>query len=214
MKITKIGHSSFLLEESTGTKIVTDPFDDSVGLTMPHIEADAVTISHDHYDHNNLDAIIGSPMILNDEGAFEVSGVHISSVRANHDSHNGAKRGKSLIFKYRLDGVEVCHMGDIGQECNPFLSEFIMPVNVLLIPVGGKYTIDAEKAYDYVDKLMPDIVIPMHYRTKDIDLGLDKVDDFLDLFDQENILEVEGDSITFDRAIFDDEVTKVIVFKD
>ncbi len=214
MKVTKLGHSAFQLEESTGTKIITDPYNDSVGQEMPKLEADAVTISHDHYDHNNLSSVLGSPKIIDSEGAFEVSGVHISSVSANHDSHNGVRRGKSLIFKYRLDGVEVCHMGDIGEECNPFITEFIMPVNVLLIPVGGKYTIDAKKAKDYVDKLMPDVVIPMHYRTKNIDLGLDKVDDFLELFDSSDLVYVEGNEITFDRAIFDDEVTKVIVFKD
>ena len=93
------------------------------------------------------------------------------------------------------------------------LSEFIMPVNVLLIPVGGKYTVDAERAKEYVDRLMPDVVIPMHYRTKNIDLGLDKVDDFIELFDDEDVVYVEGNEITFNRVDFDGERTKVYVFE-
>lgn len=214
MKITKLGHSAFKLEESTGTIIVTDPYNDSVGQEMPKIEADAVTVSHDHYDHNNICSVLGSPQIISTEGAFEVSGVHISSVLANHDSHSGVRRGKSLIFKYRLDGVEVCHLGDIGEECNAFLSEFIMPVNVLLIPVGGKYTIDAKRAKEYVDKLMPNVVIPMHYKTKNIDLGLSKLDDFLELFDDSEITYLDSNTIDFDRTVFDDEITRVIVFND
>lgn len=213
VKITSLGHSAFQLEESTGTKIVTDPYNDSVGQPMPKTTADAVTISHDHYDHNNLESIEGSPIVINFEGAFEVSGVHISSVYANHDNHGGVRRGKTLVFKYRLDGVEVCHMGDIGEDCNAFLSEFIMPVNILLIPVGGKYTVDAERAKEYVDRLMPDVVIPMHYRTKNIDLGLDKVDDFIELFDDEDVVYVEGNEVTFNRVDFDGERTKVYVFE-
>lgn len=213
MKITMLGHSAFVLEESTGTKIVTDPYNDSVGQQMPHLRADAVTVSHDHHEHNNIGAIEGDPIIIDCEGAFEISGVHISSVLANHDNHGGIRRGKTLIFKFRLDGVEVCHMGDIGEDCNAFLSEFIMPVNILMIPVGGKYTIDAERAKEYVDRLMPDVVIPMHYKTKNIDMGLDRVDDFIELFDDEDVMYVEGDSVTFDRANFDGERTKVIIFE-
>lgn len=208
-----LGHSAFKLEESTGTTIVTDPYSDSVGQVMPNVEANAVTISHDHYDHNNFSAIKGEPILIDYEGAFEVSGIHISSVQANHDNHGGVRRGKTLIFKYRLDGVEVCHMGDIGEDCNAFLSEFIMPVNILLIPVGGKYTIDAKRAKEYVDRLMPDVVIPMHYKTKNIDLDLDKVDEFVELFDDEDVTYIDGNEITFDRANFDGERTKVIVFE-
>ena len=123
----------------------------------------------------------------------------------------GTKRGDNLIFKFRMDGVEVCHLGDIGEECNIRVVETIMPVNILLIPVGGKYTIDAVEAKEYVDKIMPDIVIPMHYRTKDSIMDIDKVSDFIDLFPEEDVVYAESDSVEFDRADFDGESTKVIV---
>ena len=128
-----------------------------------------------------------------------------------HDDKNGKKRGENRIFKFRMDGVEVCHLGDIGEECNIRVVETIMPVNILLIPVGGKYTIDAVEAKEYVDKIMPDIVIPMHYRTKDSIMDIDKVSDFIDLFPEEDVVYAESDSVEFDRADFDGESTKVIV---
>ena len=131
----------------------------------------------------------------------------------NDDENKGADRGDNLIFKFRMDGVEVCHMGDIGEECSTMLVESMIPVNVLLIPVGGTYTIDAEKAREYVDKIMPDIVIPMHYKTKDCELDIDKVSEFLDLFEDEDIVYVEGNTVEFDRNDFDGESTKVYVLE-
>ncbi len=213
MKIQWLGHSAFRLEESTGTAIVTDPYHSSVGYDMPRVKADAVTLSHGHDDHNNVEAVDGFPLLIQDLGAFEVKGVHIQSALSYHDDKKGAKRGKNIVYKFRMDGVEVCHLGDIGHECNIRIVETLMPVNVLLIPVGGKYTIDAHQAKDYVDKFMPDVVIPMHYRTKDCDLDIAKVNEFLELFDDEDIVHVEGDTVEFDRADFDGESTKVIILE-
>ena len=112
-----------------------------------------------------------------------------------------------------MDGVEICHMGDIGEDCSVMLVESIMPVNVLLIPVGGNYTIDAEQAKEYVDRLMPDVVIPMHYKTKDCDFDIDKVNEFLSFFDDEDIVYVDSNTVEFDRADFDGESTKVYVLE-
>lgn len=214
MKLTWLGHSSFLLEESTGTTIVTDPYvRANVGYGMPKVSADIVTVSHSHGDHNNLAAVDGNPTVINRAGAYEIGGVHILARRTYHDSVKGAKRGENLVFKYRMDGVDVCHMGDIGEECNAMLVESLMPVSVLLIPVGGNYTVDAKEAKEYVDKLMPDIVVPMHYKTKDCDMDIDKLNEFLDLFDDECIEYVDGSTVEFDRADFDGESTKVLVLE-
>lgn len=213
MKVQWLGHSCFKLEESTGTTIITDPYHSYVGYNMPSVACDAVTVSHNHEDHNNLGAIYGESIVLNTQGIFEVKGVHIRSLLTDHDKEEGSLRGKNLVFQYRMDGVEVCHLGDIGEECNAMLAEALVPTNVLLIPVGGNYTINAEEAMDYVNKLMPDIVIPMHFRTKDCELDIDRVDDFLDYFDKDDIVTVEGDTVEFDRYDFDGESTKVIVFK-
>lgn len=213
MKIKWLGHSAFQLIESTGTSIVIDPFDPYVGYEMPEVSADAVTISHEHKDHNFIAGVSGNPQIISSVGAYEVKGVHMYSIMSHHDNKKGKIRGNNLVFKYRIDGVEVCHMGDIGDECYSLLVESVMPVNILLIPVGGNYTIDAAQAKEYVDRIMPDIVIPMHYRTRDCNFNLDKVNDFLELFDEENIIYAEGDTLEFDRADFDDEQTKVVVLQ-
>ena len=155
MKITWLGHSSFLLEESTGTKIVTDPYHSYVGYEMPDVEADIVTVSHAHNDHCCVSKVSGDPTVLNRAGAYEIGGVHILASRSYHDDKKGSLRGDNLIFKYRMDGVDVCHMGDIGEECNAILVESIMPVNILMIPVGGNYTIDAKEAKEYVSRSSP-----------------------------------------------------------
>lgn len=212
MKITWLGHSSFLLEESTGTRIITDPYDGNVvGYDMPSIDADIVTISHAHSDHNCIQNVKGTPTVLNRAGAYEIGGVHMLAQCTHHDDDNGAVRGSNLVFKYRMDGVDVCHMGDIGEECNAILVESLMPVNVLLIPVGGNYTIDAEQAKEYVDRIMPDVVIPMHYKTKDCEIDIDKINEFESLFDDENIIYAENSTVEFDRADFDGEDTKLLI---
>ncbi len=214
MKLTWLGHSSFRLEESTGTAVVTDPYHSSdVGYAMPAVAADIVTVSHAHDDHNNVEEVSGSPKVLDSAGAYEIGGVHFLAAHTYHDGEKGARRGDNLVFRYRMDGVDLCHMGDIGEECNAILVDTLMPVNVLMIPVGGTYTIDAKQAKEYVDSLMPDIVIPMHYKTKDCDMDIDKVHEFLDLFEDENIVYAESATVEFDRADFDGEETKVLVLE-
>ena len=180
---------------------------------MPKVDADIVTVSHAHNDHSYVSAVGGDPTVINRAGAYEIGGVHILAQRSYHDDQKGALRGQNIIFKYRMDGVDVCHMGDVGEECNAILVESLMPVNVLLIPVGGNYTIDAVQAKEYVDKIMPDVVIPMHYKTKDCEFDIDKINEFLDLFDDENIVSAEGPTVEFDRADFDGEDTKVLVLE-
>ena len=180
---------------------------------MPEVTADVVTVSHKHDDHSYVGAVKGNPMIIDTVGYFDVKdSIGILGIETNHDEVDGEKRGKNIIYKYRIDGIDVCHMGDIGEECTPELAEAIGPVNILLIPVGGEYTIDADVAKDYVDKLMPDMVIPMHYRTRGVDLDIDKVDAFLRHFDDEMIEEIEDDTIEITRSQFDDEYTRVVVF--
>lgn len=136
MKVHWLGHSCFKLEESTGTSIITDPYHPYVGFSMPEVSCDAVTLSHNHEDHNFIEGIKGNPVIINKQGLFEVKGVHIRSLLTDHDKEGGRLRGQNLVFQYRLDGVEVCHLGDIGEECNAMLAEALVPTNVLLIPVG------------------------------------------------------------------------------
>ncbi len=215
MKIRYLGHSSFKLTESTGISVVTDPYDDSVGYTYPAVSADAVTVSHRHYDHDAVKKVVGNPVVLDGETAYILKdSVEISSIKSFHDEVRGKKRGENIIFKFRMDGLDICHLGDLGEDCSSDLIEMILPVNVLLIPVGGNYTIDAKMAKEYVDRIMPDIVIPMHYRQKGCRIDIDKVDDFLDEFDGEDVTIVEeGNEIEIDRDDLDGEHTTIIVME-
>lgn len=215
MNLKWLGHSCFLLEESTGTTVVADPYAERIGFKMPKVAAKVVTVSHSHDDHNVIENVEGQPKVINTIGFWEIDGVDISSVLSYHDASQGAKRGENLIFKYRMDGIEICHMGDIGEECTVHLAESLGSIDVLLLPVGGVYTIDARQAKEYVDFLMPSYVIPMHFKSPSCDLDIDKLDEFLDMFDDNQIVNVNSDTITFDRSSFEsDGVTKVIVFNE
>ncbi len=213
MKIRYLGHSSFLLTESTGTAIVCDPFDEAIGIEMPEVEADAVTVSHHHYDHDCISKVKGNPVVLDKETGYDLAGVEIKAIKSYHDDANGRKRGENIIFKFRMDGLDVCHLGDLGEECSSELIEAILPVNVLLIPVGGNYTIDAAMAREYVDRIMPDVVIPMHYRTKGINLDIDKVDEFVSLFEGECEIEECGNEVELSREDLDGEKTRILILE-
>lgn len=212
MKIRYLGHSCFVLTESTGTTIVTDPYG-AIGYQMPPVKADAVTVSHGHYDHNNVRAVKGNPTVIDEEGTYEVGGVVITAIRSYHDKTSGSERGENLIFKFRMDGLEICHLGDLGEECSSALIETLLPVHVLMIPVGGTYTIDAEQAKEYVDRIMPAIVIPMHYKTKGLNMDIDKVDAFTDQFDTEEVEELEDSELELFRDDISEESTKIIVME-
>lgn len=212
MKIQWLGHAAFRLTESTGSSIITDPFKASaVGYAMAYASAGAVTSSHAHSDHNNFEGVKGSPIIINTTGIFDVNGISVHGLATAHDNADGSIRGKNIVYKFGLDGVTVCHLGDIGEECSPELIEQLIPVNILLIPVGGNYTIDAEQAKEYVDNIMPDIVIPMHYKTKHCEMEIDKVDPFLKLFETDQIIEAESPTLEFDRYDFNGDSTKIIL---
>lgn len=212
MKIEYLGHSCFKLTESTGTSVVCDPFGSEVGYEMESVSADAVTVSHRHFDHDCVSKVKGHPVVIANEQSYDLPGVEINSVKSFHDSLRGKKRGENIIFKFRMDGIDVCHLGDLGEACSSDLIETLLPVNVLMIPVGGTYTIDAEQAKEYVDRIMPDIVIPMHYRTRDCKIDIDKVDGFLDLFDGECVEEREENFLELLRSDLTGQ-TRVVVLR-
>ena len=213
MKIQYLGHSCFRLIESTGTTIITDPYK-GVGYELPKgLKADAVTVSHGHYDHNNTGVIGGHPRIIDKEGFYELPGVGITGIKSYHDDRGGALRGENIIYKFGMDGLEICHLGDLGEECSSELLEMILPVNILLIPVGGTYTINAEQAKEYVDRIMPEIVIPMHYKTRSLTLDIDKADAILNLFDDEETEISEKNTLEFSRDDLTEEKTKIILME-
>ncbi|MGN1235614.1 MAG: MBL fold metallo-hydrolase [Christensenellaceae bacterium] len=213
MKIEYLGHSCFKLTESTGTGIITDPYG-NIGYELPEkLQADAVTVSHAHHDHSNVKAVTGRPRIFREEGTYELDGVELNAIKSFHDGKRGRARGENLIFKFRMDGLDIVHLGDIGEECTAELIDLLLPVDILLIPVGGKYTIDAEQAKEYVDRIMPGIVIPMHYKTKDSKVDVGKPDEFLSLFDEDEIISEGESSIELFRDDIDGSGTKVVLLE-
>lgn len=193
MNIKWLGHSCFKLTSEKGTVIVTDPFDESVGYPMPNVKADIVTSSHSHFDHNYFKAVKGKFDIVDTVGEHNIKGINIKGVNTFHDDEHGAKRGKNIVFVFDIDGIRVCHMGDLGHVLTEKQVEEIGPVDVLLIPVGGYYTIDAKQAVEVMNQLKPKITIPMHYKTEFINFPIDTVDNFLDMTKGKKILSTEVD---------------------
>ena len=182
MIITWLGHSCFKIQDksgSDGVTIVTDPFDKAVGLKVPNFEADIITVSHDHHDHNNVKALRGNPFIIKDAGEYETKEVFIEGIEAYHDDKQGKERGKNIIYRIDIDNVSVAHLGDLGHVLDNKQLEGLAGTDILLIPVGGKYTLDVSKAVEVVNQIEPRIVIPMHYKTPGSKIDVDNADKFI-----------------------------------
>ncbi|HHV60870.1 MAG TPA: MBL fold metallo-hydrolase [Clostridiaceae bacterium] len=179
MKIKWFGHACFLLTSKGGIRILTDPFDASVGYKVPEVEADIVTTSHDHYDHSYIRMAKGDFTHIRKPGDFNVHGISITGVSTYHDQDKGTQRGQNIVYKFTVDDVRVCHLGDLGHIPDLAQVERIGPVDVLLLPVGGTYTIDASDAVEVMKLLKPAVTIPMHYKTPPLKFRLDSVDNFL-----------------------------------
>jgi L-ascorbate metabolism protein UlaG (beta-lactamase superfamily) len=182
MNITYFGHSCFKIEEKINDQnisIITDPFTKEVGLKVPNVEADIVSVSHDHFDHNNISSLRGNPFVVDTAGEFDIKGVIIEGVRSCHDDKQGQDGGDNIIFRFDVEGLSLAHLGDLGDVLDNKQLEKLGGVDILFIPVGGKYTLDAKKALEVISQVEPRIVIPMHYKTKDSKIDIDGVDKFI-----------------------------------
>lgn len=169
MEITYLGHASFRLKGKTAT-VVTDPYaPDTVGLKFPkHIAADIVTVSHDHPDHNAIRQVEGSSYVVNGPGEYEIKGVGVIGISTFHDEEKGAKRGKNTIYRIEMDGLILVHLGDLGHTLSTDEVDALDGVDILMIPVGGIYTIDPAAAVSVINEIEPSIVLPMHYGRTDL----------------------------------------------
>lgn len=182
MIITWLGHSCFKIQDKTttdGLTLVTDPYDSSIGMKLPNFEADMITISHDHKDHNNKTAFRGQPYIIDSAGEYDVKGVLVEGIKAYHDEKNGKDRGDNIIYHIEMDGIALCHLGDLGHVLDNKQLERLAGIDILFVPVGGKYTLDAKKAVEVISQIEPRIVIPMHYKTKDSKIDIEGVEKFV-----------------------------------
>jgi L-ascorbate metabolism protein UlaG (beta-lactamase superfamily) len=165
MKLRYIGHACFELIANDGTRVITDPYDASVGLAMLPLSADMITMSHEHHDHNCEDMITGKPQRVHGPELACAGSVTSRAVRSWHDDAQGEKRGANFIRIFHIDGLKVVHMGDQGCMPDEDVMEAIADADIMMIPVGGFYTVNAQEAKVIVDAAKPKCVIPMHFIT-------------------------------------------------
>ncbi len=181
MNIKWLGHACFLITSEVGTSIITDPYATKEDLTYGEIteSADIVTVSHEHGDHNNVAAVQGKPELVRGIGTFKVKGIEFQGVPSYHDRAGGSQRGSNTMFCIEVDGIRVCHLGDLGHQLSDKQVAELGSIDILLIPVGGYFTIDAKVATQVGNRLKPKVIIPMHYKTDKCAFPIAGVDDFL-----------------------------------
>lgn len=210
MEITYLGHSSFKLKGKVAT-VVTDPFNPIIGLKFPKVEADIVTVSHSHPDHSEVNLVEGGPFVIAGPGEYEIRDVKLVGISSFHDEKEGKERGKNTIYSIRIDGLYVCHLGDLGQaSLSSSQLEVLGQVDILLIPVGGVFTIDSEVAAKTVAAIEPKIVIPMHYFDPALKTKFEEVGKFLKEMGKENLVPQQKLIITKDNL---PEETEVILLE-
>lgn len=182
MKIKYLGHASFLITSDKGVKIITDPykpgcFNNGIRYSPINEPSDIVTISHEHDDHNET-KIQGNPVFVRGAGKKNIKDVTITGIDVYHDESQGKERGKNTIFNMSIDEMNIVHLGDIGHALSTADVQKIGNVDVLLVPVGGYFTVDAKLADDIIKTLKPKVIIPMHFKTSKCGFPIAPVDDF------------------------------------
>lgn len=214
MDISYLGHSSFKIKGRTVT-LITDPFDsENVGIKFPKTEADIVTISHEHKDHNSLEKVDGVKNVIRGVGEYEIAGVSIVGISSFHDDKEGTLRGKNIIYAIEMDDLRVVHMGDLGHELSDKIADSMGDIDILMIPVGGFYTIGPKEAAEIVKKLEPSFTIPMHFQDTGLNSAiykdLAKVDDFL----EDVGYEVEKTTkLSIKKELINEDISKVVILE-
>lgn len=182
MEISFLGQASFKIR-SKETTVVTDPFQEAmVGFPFPKTEAEIVTVSHSHEDHSATSQVGGDPFIITGPGEYEVKGILIFGTGCFHDQRNGAERGTNTIYTFEIEGLRLCHLGDLGHKLTPEQLEELNGIDLLFIPVGGVYTLGPQEAIEVIAQIEPKMVIPMHYKVAGMNptfTQLAQVEDFL-----------------------------------
>ena len=180
MLIEWYGHACFRLKLNSGINITIDPFDDTIGFPQPSLETDIALISHHHFDHSCMESLKGDYVVYDKPGVYENNGVKITGIKTYHDRKQGGLRGENIVFKIEAEGLLLCHLGDLGEEITEELVEKIGHCDVLMIPVGGMNTLNGREALNLLDRLEPNIALPMHYRVSGSDLPIEGIHPFLE----------------------------------
>lgn len=183
MDIYYLGHSSFQIV-GKDVSIVTDPFDEkNVGFKFPKVSADIVTVSHQHEDHNKSEQVGGVSMVVSGPGEYEIKRVSVFGIPSFHDDKKGQERGKNTIYVIEIEGIFIAHLGDLGHKLSDSDLEALGSIDVLMIPVGGHYTIDHKVAAEIVRSVEPKVILPMHYQSEGLNpsifASLEGVDEFV-----------------------------------
>lgn len=178
MQIRWLGHACFHVRMGE-KEIITDPAPPKTGYIIPEQRADIVTVSHQHWDHNYLPLVQGSPRVFDQAGTFVLEGLTITGLPSYHDPKKGKERGSNLIYKVEGPEGSWAHLGDLGTKPEPQVVQQLKGLDVLMVPVGGVYTIDADEAFDLCTDLNPRIIIPMHFKTPVLSFEVDPVEKFL-----------------------------------
>lgn len=214
MNIQYLGHASFLLTTSAGTRVVTDPFDPeayagSFKYRAFNQPADIVTISHEHRDHSGAHIVTGNPIIIKGNGKFMAKEVEFLGIGTYHDDERGEKRGKNTVFVISADGLRIAHLGDLGHVLTSDQAAEIGSVDVALVPIGGFYTIDAAQASKVVEQINARIVVPMHYSNEKCSFPIAGVADFI--IDKQNVTREGGSTLDLDVNKLPDEPWVVVL---
>jgi len=215
VKIRYLGHAAFLITTADGTKIVTDPYEPggfggAIGYGPLKEAADFVTVSHQHADHNYVKMVPGNPMVISRAGEETHDGILFRALTTHHDASRGAERGANVVRVIEADGITVCHLGDLGHTLSPEDATALGALDVLLVPVGGTFTVDAKGATAVINRLRPRIAIPMHYRTPKVSLNIAPVDGFL--AGKPRVRRIEGSEIDLDKGSLP-EPTEIVVLQ-
>lgn len=201
MQIQWLGHSSFLITSKDNVKILIDPFDDTIGYDVYKGDADIVSISHHHFDHNCLKYLKGDYIVIDKIGDFHIKNINIKGFKSYHDKFLGAKRGKNVIFKFKIDDLTICHLGDLGHMLTDEEISSLGNINILMIPIGGNYTIDNIEAYSLCKKIKSNIVIPMHYKTPNLNFELLGLENLLIKFKESDKINTNTFNIENDHSL-------------
>jgi L-ascorbate metabolism protein UlaG (beta-lactamase superfamily) len=212
MKVKWLGHASFLITSDKGTRIVTDPYQKIDKMYYGEINetAEVVTLSHEHHDHNNPGAVKGNPRIYKGQSSEQVKDVKLSGLQVFHDVNQGKDRGKDMIICMEMDGLKVCHLGDLGHVLSDGEVAKLGKVDILMIPVGGYYTIDAATATKVVAQIKPKVTIPMHFKNDKNNFPIHPVEEFLQ--GKKNVTMADTSEMEFEAGKLPPQA-QIIVFK-
>ena len=214
MKIKWYGHAAFLITSDQGTKIIIDPYEPGAfggQLSYGKIkdQVDIVLTSHDHADHNYTQDLPGTPQVVKGSGSKTIKGISMKGISTYHDPSKGSERGSNTIFTLKMDNIQLCHLGDLGHLLSDKELAEIGPVDILLIPVGGFFTIDPKEATRVAEQIKPKILIPMHFKTQKCEFPIAPVEDFLK--GKTNTKRPKASEASFDKATLPQQMEIVVL---